>query len=83
MKEYFNRSKPAICLLLLCFLISFFLNRNCVPDEYCDPDPLYGGCGSVCSYDNFSFLKFFTNAIGLFMFGYIAKYILSEGWKKE
>lgn len=83
MKEYFDKNKPAIYFLLLCFLISFFLNRDCVYDEYCDPDPLYGGCSSTCSYDNFSLLKFFTNTVGLFMFGFVSKYILNKEWKEK
>lgn len=84
MRKILNKTnKKSFYLLLLCLVISFFLNRSCVPDEFCDPDPVYGGCHDICSYDNFSFLKFFANTFGLFVFGSLSGAILNKEHKEE
>jgi hypothetical protein len=51
------------------------LNRDCVIDEYYDSDPIYGFSGRTCE-TNASAIKIFANAFGLYIFGYISKYIL-------
>ena len=68
--------KYKIGFLIFCLVISLFLNleRNCIGyDSSADIDPIRGS-DDGCSYsvDNFSFLKFASNAFGLYIFGFLA-----------
>ena len=73
-----RRNKAALKLFIFVFLISLYsLSRNCVPDDYCDPDPVYGGCSDVCEYSWPGWWPILGRTIGYYFLvgigGYIAK----------
>jgi len=71
-----NQTKTQIYQAIFCIVIAFLLSRNCVTDyDYCDPDPLYGGCPQACTYESVSLINVGFRAFGLFMFGTIFLYI--------
>lgn len=64
MKKFFDKQTLFIIGTLV---IGFLLNqRNCTPDPYCDSDPVYGGCSSVCESGTAS--QLFTKSLGISLF---------------
>lgn len=71
-----ENTKTKIYQTVFCVVIAFFLSRNCVADyDYCDPDPLYGGCPQTCTYEDLSLTKLALRTFGLYVFGNIFLYI--------
>ena len=68
--------------IIFCLIIAFFINRDCVDNDYADPDPLYGTSDRICS-DEIDITNVLANAFGLYIFGYFSQYILNEEKKND
>lgn len=63
-------------------VLGFFLNQtNCVPDPFCDPDPLYGGCSSSCEFGTTT--QWLTKSFGMWVLLNIGAFIGKENLKKK
>ncbi len=79
MKKSFQAQSTFIVVAIV---LGFILNMsNCVSDDTCEPDPLYGGCSSSCEYGNFS--QWISKSFGLWILLNIGSYIGFENLKKK
>jgi hypothetical protein len=63
-------------------IIGLLLNAtNCVSDDNCDPDPLYGGCSSSCDYGNAS--QWATKSFGVWVLLNLGGFLGMESLKKK
>ena len=66
-------------LVILALVVAFFLNRDCTPDPYCDPDPMYGGCSSTCEYG--SWTSYFGRACGVWFLANVVYVVAGQNLK--
>ncbi|HAU98629.1 MAG: hypothetical protein UX04_C0002G0218 [Microgenomates group bacterium GW2011_GWF2_45_18] len=54
--------------VLAALVVAFFLSSGkCVPDPYCDPDPIRGGCSQICEDAELSLGKLALRSFGVWM----------------
>jgi len=79
MKKFINNQFPFI---IFAIIIGFLLNTsNCIPDPYCDPDPLYGGCFSDCDYGTAS--QWAIKSFGIWVLLNLGSFFEKENLKKK
>lgn len=37
-------------MITIALVLAVLTNRHCIPDDYCDPDPIRGGCSESCTF---------------------------------
>lgn len=79
MKKFFSNQQVFI---ILAIIIGLFLNqRNCTPDPFCDPDPLYGGCSSNCEFGTTT--QWLAKSFGMWVLLNLGAFIGKENLKKK
>lgn len=79
MKKFFDVQGAFI---IGAIIIGLLLNAtNCVTDETCDPDPVYGGCSSSCDYGNIT--QWATKSFGVWVLLNLGTFLGMENLKKK
>lgn len=68
--------------IVIAIVIGIFLNqKNCISDELCDPDPVYGGCSSNCEFGTAS--EWLWKSLGVWLLMNVGFIIGKENLKKQ
>lgn len=68
--------------LIVALVIAFIINNtNCIKDNSCDPDPLYGGCSGSCEWAGWE--KWLGKSAGLFFLLELGSFLGQENLRDK